>query len=136
MVRYSRLFNVFEMFSSKIRDSHIFIHCGIKVAEGFPMINNLAGATCITINYSIAKNEKSVLCKGLNVAVPPKTIECSEFLLLFEMLFRKITSFDIGNYNKECDKSRLRHSTYSSFKQVSKISEKNLPRKEVNPLNN
>ena len=73
----------------------MFSHSDIKVAVDFPIINNLAVATRITINYSRAKNEKSVLCKGLNFAIPPKAIECSEFLLPFEMLFRKIISLDI-----------------------------------------
>ena len=33
MVRYCRRFNVFEAFSCKIRDPHVFSHSGIKVAE-------------------------------------------------------------------------------------------------------
>ena len=43
---------------------------------------------------------------------------------------------DIGDFNKECVKSRLRDSAYSSFKQVSRISDKNLSREDVKPLNN
>ena len=43
---------------------------------------------------------------------------------------------DIGNFNKECVKSRLRDSAYLSFKQVSKISDKNHSREEVKALNN
>ena len=31
---------------------------------------------------------------------------------------------DIGNFNEECVRSRLRDSAYSSFKQVSKISDR------------
>ena len=77
-----------------------------------------------------------VLCKGLDFAIPPKAIEYLEFLLPFKMLFREIASLDIGNFNKECVKSRLRDNTYSSFKQVSKISDKNLSREEVKALNN
>ena len=50
----------------------------------------------------------TVLCKGLSFAIPPKTIECSEFLLPFEMLFRNINSLEVGYLNKECVKSRLR----------------------------
>ena len=49
-----------------------------------------------------------VLCKGLNFTIPPKVIEYSEFLLPFEVLFREITSLDIGDFSKECVKSRLR----------------------------
>ena len=52
MVRYCRLFNVFKAFSCKIRDPHVFSRSGTKVAEGFPIISNLAVTTRITINYS------------------------------------------------------------------------------------
>ena len=53
-----------------------------------------------------------VLCKGLDFAIPPKAIEYLEFLLPFKMLFREIASLDIGNFNKECVKSRLRDNTH------------------------
>ena len=43
---------------------------------------------------------------------------------------------DISDFNKECVKSRLWDSAYASFKQVSKISDKNLSREEVKALNN
>ena len=52
------------------------------------------------------------------------------------MLFRETTTLYIGDCNKECLKSRLQHSAYSSFKQVSKISDKNLSRVQVKVLNN
>ena len=42
----------------------------------------------------------------------------------------------VSNLNKECVKSRLRDSAYTSFKQVSKISEKNLSKEKVKALNN
>ena len=41
---------------------------------------------------------------------------------------------DIGDFNKECVKSRLRDSAYSSFKQVSRISDKNRSREEIKAL--
>ena len=87
-------------------------------------------------NYNLNDHEKSVLCKGLNFAIPPKAIEYSEFLLPFEMLFREITSLDIDNFNEECVKSRLRDSAYSSFKQVFQMSDKNLSKERVKALNN
>ena len=71
----------------------------------------------------------------MNFAIPPKAIEYSEFLLPCEMLFGESTNLDIGNFNKECVKSKLQDSFYSSFKQVSKISDKNLPIEEVKALN-
>ena len=58
-------------------------------------------------NYNLNDLEKLVLCKGLNFSIPPKAIDYSEFLLVFEMLFREITSLGISDFNKECVKSRL-----------------------------
>ena len=52
------------------------------------------------------------------------------------MLFRDINNLEVSNLNKECVKSRLRDSANTSFKQVSKISEKNLSKEEVKALNN
>ena len=87
-------------------------------------------------SYNLSDHEKIVLSKGLSFAIPPKTIKYSEFLVPFELLFGDINSLDVSNLNKECFKSRLWDSTYTSFKQVCKISEKNLSKEEVKALNN
>ena len=60
MAGYCRLFNVFKAFSCKIGDPHVFSRSGIKVAEGFPIISNLAVTTRIKINYSRAENENAL----------------------------------------------------------------------------
>ena len=86
--------------------------------------------------YNLSDHENIVLCKGLSFAIPPKTIEYSEFLGPSEMLFRDINSLEVGNLDKECVKSRLRDFKQVSFKQVSKISGKNLSKGEVKALNN
>ena len=39
----------------------------------------------VILNYSshiLTKNEKSLLCKGLNFTIPPKTLENTDYLLL------------------------------------------------------
>ena len=54
MVRYCRLFNVFEGVSCKIGNPHVFHRSGINAAEGFPIISSLAVTTRIAINYSRA----------------------------------------------------------------------------------
>ena len=41
-------------------------------------------------SYELIDVEKSVLCKGLNFSVKSKSIEYSELLLPFELLFRDI----------------------------------------------
>ena len=65
-------------------------------------------------SYNLNDHKKLVLCKGLNFAIPPKAIECSELLLPCEMLFREITNSDIGDCNKESVKSRLRDNRHLS----------------------
>ena len=52
------------------------------------------------------------------------------------MLFRGNNNLEVSNLNKECVKSRLRDSAYTSFKQISNISEKNISKEEVKALNN
>ena len=87
-------------------------------------------------SYTLSDHQKIVLSKGLSFAIPPKTIEYSGFLVPFKMLFRDINSLEVSNLNKECVRSRLPDGVYTSFKQVSKISEKNLSKQEVKVLNN
>ena len=63
-------------------------------------------------NCNLSDHEKIVLPKGLRYAIPPKTIEYSEFLVPLEMLFRDINSLEVCNLNKERVKSRLRDHTH------------------------
>ena len=86
-------------------------------------------------SYSLNVHQEWVSCKNLNFAVPPKAIESSEFLLSFQMLFREVTSLGIGNFNKGYVKRRRWDGAYSSFEQVSKISDKNCSKVDVRALN-
>ena len=74
--------------------------------------------------------------KGLNFAILPKSIKYSDYLLRFELLFRDVNSLNFSSFNKECVKSRLQDCAYSSFKQVLKIFDKNLPDEEIKALKN
>ena len=86
-------------------------------------------------SYSLNVHQKWVSCKNLTFAVPQKAIELSEFLLSFEMLFREVTSLVIDYFNKGYVKRRRWDGAYSSFEQVSKISDKNCSKVEVRALN-
>ena len=97
MVQYCRLFNVFKAFFCKIGDLHGDHIC----QDPDKVIFNFS-------SYNLNDHKKLVLCKGLNFAIPPKAIEYSELLLLCEMLFREITSSDVGDCNKECQKQTSR----------------------------
>ena len=41
-------------------------------------------------SYQLSEIEKSLLCKGLNFALPPKQIKFEYYLLRFELIFRNI----------------------------------------------
>ena len=56
-------------------DKVVFIHSSLDVTE-------------------IGKN---LLCKGLNFAIPPKTLEYANYLLPFELRYRDIHNLGITN---------------------------------------
>ena len=41
-------------------------------------------------SYQLSKIENSLLCKGLNFALPSKTLRFENYLLPFELLFRNL----------------------------------------------
>ena len=72
----------------------------------------------VIFNYSshvLTKSEKSLLCKGLNFAIPPKTLEYADYLLPFELLYCDIQNLDITNEKKEVLKTRIKDCAFSSF---------------------
>ena len=38
-------------------------------------------------DYKLTESEKSVLCKGLEFAIPPNKLEYADFMLPFELFF-------------------------------------------------
>ena len=58
-------------------------------------------------SYELSDVEKSVLCKGLNFSVKPKSIEYSEFLLPFELLFRDVKQEHLCTEDLSLVKARL-----------------------------
>ena len=72
----------------------------------------------VICNYSshvLTENEKSLLCKGLNFAIPPKTLEYVDCLLSFELLYGVIHNLDITNEKKEILKTRIKDCAFCSF---------------------
>ena len=57
-------------------------------------------------SYELIDVEKSVLCKGLNFSVKSKSIEYSELLLPFELLFRDIKQENLWNEDLSLMKAR------------------------------
>ena len=72
----------------------------------------------VIFNYSshvLTESEKSLLCKGLNFAIPPDKLEYSDFLLPFELLYRDIQNLDAKDQKKQLLKARIKGSAISSF---------------------
>ena len=81
-------------------------------------------------NYSLLEQEKSLLSRVLNFVIPPKNLNYADYLLLFELLFRDIDFCEIPSYDKEFMRSRVRNCAFTSVRDLSKINENNLSKKE------
>ena len=79
----------------------------------------------VLFNYSshvLTESEKSLLCKGLNFAIPPDKLESSDFLLPFELLYCDIQNLDVTDQKKQLLKARIKDSALSSFSSYNKNS--------------
>ena len=65
----------------------------------------------IIFNYSsheLSKREKSLLCKGLNFAIPSDKLEYSDYLLSFELLYRNIKDLDLPDEKTNFLKAKIK----------------------------
>ena len=72
----------------------------------------------VIFNYSshvLTESEKSLLCKGLNFAIPPDKLEYADFLLPLELLYRGIQNLHVTDQKKQLLKARIKDSALSSF---------------------
>ena len=80
--------------------------------------------------YQLNDVEKLFLGKGLNFALPPKILNCADYLLPFEMVYRDIKTMDITSSDLDIIKVALKEYAYSFLKEL------NLSRNEYNALKN
>ena len=66
-------------------------------------------------SHVLTESGKSLLCKGLNFAIPPDKLKYSDFLLPFELLYRDIQTLDVTDQKKRLLKARIKDSALSSF---------------------
>ena len=64
---------------------------------------------------NLSDAQKSVLCTGLNFSVKPKSIEYSEFLLPFDLLFRDVKQENLYSEDLSLMKARLLDTDLSSY---------------------
>ena len=86
-------------------------------------------------SYTLSKKEKSLLCKGLNFAIPPDKLEYSDYLLPFELLYHDIKDLDMPNEKPNFLKAKIKDCALSSFKLYNeKGSVSSLNKDEINAL--
>ena len=88
-------------------------------------------------DYKLTESEKSVLCKGLEFAIPPSKLEYADFMLPFELLFRDIKNSDLSIPQTKAVKSKILDTAISSFDSFNnnKI-RSNLSKEELKGLHN
>ena len=65
----------------------------------------------------LSDNGKSLLSKGLNVSLPNKKVEISEYLCPFKLLYREVNYFS-KNSDKELLESKLKELGPSSHRRL------------------
>ena len=81
-------------------------------------------------SYQLNDVEKSLLAKGLNLALPPKILNRADYLPPFEMVYRDIKIMDVPSSVLDIIKVALKKYAYSSFKKYNFLKELNLSRDE------
>ena len=88
-------------------------------------------------DYKLTESEKSVLCKGLEFAIPPSKLEYADFMLPFELLFRDIKNSDLSIPQTKAVKSKILDTAFSSFDSFNNNKMRsNLSKEELKGLHN
>ena len=89
------------------------------------------------MEYKLTESEKTVLCKGLEFAIPSNKLEYADFMLPFELLFRDIKSTDLCISQTNSVKSKILDTAFSSFDSFNNNTIKsNLSKEEMKALHN
>ena len=67
-------------------------------------------------SLTLSDSDKSLLSKRLNFALPPTSLEYSEYLVDNELFFRDTRSLETTHLDRELFKSRLKDLVFLSFK--------------------
>ena len=66
-------------------------------------------------SHILSDFEKSLLCKGLRFALPPKKIDYADFLLQFELLYRDTLQFNLPSEKRDLLKNKLKDICFSTL---------------------
>ena len=85
-------------------------------------------------SYVLTDDEKSLLAKGLNFSLPPKTLHFADHMTPFELLYKNVQGCDISKHKLDILKVDLRKIAYSSFGRYNFLRELNLSQPEYDAL--
>ena len=88
----------------------------LKLGKNSLSRNNLDKVIYKFSSVTVIDSHKSLLSKGLNFALPPASLQYSEYLVDYELFFRDTLSLETSHLNRELLKSRLKNLALSSFK--------------------
>ena len=85
----------------------------------------------------LSEHEQSLLCKGLNFAIPQKKLIYANYILPFELLTRDIKGVEISGEDLNFIRARLKDTALSTFKNYNNNKPRsNLSKLELEALNN
>ena len=87
-------------------------------------------------SYELSSGNKVLLFKGLRFTIPPKQIDYSNFITVFELLYRSTLDLSMTNEEKDRFKTKLKDIALSFFKLFSDNCkfENNISAEEINSL--
>ena len=94
----------------------------------------------VIFNYSditLSDEEKSLLVKGLNFALPPSNLNYADYLTNFELFYRSIRNLDIlSNEDLDFLKTKVKDTALSSFRTYNANIPRNLSDGEYKAIEN
>ena len=64
---------------------------------------------------SLSDSKKSLLCKGLRFALPPKRIDYTNFSVQFELLYRDTLEFNLPSEKRDFFQNKLKDIGFSTL---------------------
>ena len=69
----------------------------------------------ICSSHILTEAKNSVLCRGLQFALPPTSLEYADYMVSFELLYRDIETTNLNVLQNENIKSKFLDTAFSSF---------------------
>ena len=85
-------------------------------------------------SYTLTDDEKSLLAKGLNFALPPRKLNFADNMTPFEFLYKVVKDSDVSHHDLDILKVDLKKVAFSSFKRYNFLKEINLSQPEFQAL--